>query len=192
MVRRVKVSVPDSFIASINELVVQARKEDEEVKKQADQRKKEAEERRIREEKRIKKGLKYAEYIFSWSEAFRESETGQLLMKIGHMPVDGVYIFDGHVPQKSWRGIGIGKKGIWWMRNGCGATEHYVQTPRDLAKQIDPEILELAHEWIEEGKVWTCIRERMDTWRAKSAECQRLAERYLSHILTQTPKDSQK
>lgn len=171
MARRVKINVPDSFVESLNELILRVHEEDEEAKKQTALRK-QAEREREREQKevRIKKGFKHAKEIFAWLEAFRESEIGQILIRIGHISVDGVFIFDGHVSQKGWIGIGVGGQGVWWTRTGCGAREYYVQSPLELAEQVDPEILKLAHEWIKEDKVWECIKERIDTYRAKSKE----------------------
>lgn len=111
MSKRIKFVVPDSFVESLNELIIRVREGDEEVEKQAIAIRQVERERQERlKEESIKKGLKHAEYIFAWSEAFRESEIGRTLIRIGHSSVYGVYIFDGQVLGKPWRGIGVGEK----------------------------------------------------------------------------------
>lgn len=181
MSKRIKISVPDSFVESLNELIIRVRERGEEAKKESALRNqsKANEAKKLREE-RIKKGLKHAEYIFAWGEAFRESEVGQALIRIGHSYVDGVFIFDGQAYQKPWVGIGVGGGGVWWTRSGCGSRENYVQTPQRLAEEVDSEILKLAHGWIKEGKVWECVKNRIDKLIARSKEVQTALARLTS------------
>ena len=107
-------------------------------------------------------GLQYAEKIFEWALAFRSTSAGKKLIEVGHPThawnETGIFFFDGDVAEKGWRGLGIGKKGIWWHADGCSARPQYVDGPEMLAEQVDVAILQEAVAWIESGTVWLCIQ----------------------------------
>lgn len=132
----------------------------------AERQKQEEEERRKQERIRNREaGLQYAEHIFAWALAFRESETGKKVIMVGHPTVSyrgdgGVFFFDGDVHDKAWRGLGVGNAGVWWHANGCGCHPMSVSSPEELAEQVDVEILKSACTWIEDGRVWKCIKDR--------------------------------
>ena len=114
--------------------------------------------RRLAFEKRIKEGLLYAREIFKWAQAFMNSKTGRKLIQTGHRYVDGIFFFDEQLEGLPRRSLGVGKKGIWWRGSGCGASEAYVRSPKDLAGNIDTKILREACKWIDSGKIWECVK----------------------------------
>ena len=123
--------------------------------------------RRLAEEterkKRLKEGLSYAKFIFEWTDEFRKNEDGKRIIKIGERTFfGGVMFFDYHLYGKAWRGLGVSKNGVWWIRGGCGAYPVDVQSPEELAAEIDTAILSTSCESIKNGKVWECIKNRWE------------------------------
>lgn len=112
---------------------------------------------------RQKRGLIYAEKVFDWAREFRRMPEGKKLIEIGvkYNHREGIYFFTEKAPGRGSRALGVSKKGLWWMQFGCMAREHYVKTAEDLASEVDPEILKLACETLEDGRVWKCIEEHM-------------------------------
>ncbi|TSC62478.1 MAG: hypothetical protein G01um101448_1088 [Parcubacteria group bacterium Gr01-1014_48] len=109
-------------------------------------------------------GLQYAQAIFTWALQFRSSETGKKLIQVGHPLVsyareNGVFFFDGDVVGKAWRGLGVDNGGVWWKANGCGCHPMSVSSPEELAEQVDAAILACACTWIQDGRVWKCIKD---------------------------------
>lgn len=138
---------------------------DKKVRKDLENLKKKREENRARLNsirKMAKAGLPYAKTIFTWTAQFRKSDIGQKLLSIGDSYLEkGIFFFDTHLAETSWRGLGTSSWGVWWHASGCGARPVPVKTPRELAKAIYPEILKTACQEIETGMVWETIRRRM-------------------------------
>lgn len=114
---------------------------------------------------RIALGAPYAEKIFKWTKAFRESDIGKKLMEISHIPTayKFVFFFTGKAEGKEWTGIGVScQKGVLWGHERRYELHHYEDTPEELAGNIDPDILKLACEWIDDGRVWKRIEEGFD------------------------------
>ena len=118
---------------------------------------------RKKTEDRIKAGIKYARKIFKWVKKFERSDDGLKIIHTGvkHRYREGIFFFDAKVPGFDWRGLGVSEKGLWWTYNGCGAREQYVKTSKELASQVESEILKVACETLEDGRVWKCIAERI-------------------------------
>lgn len=114
--------------------------------------------------RRIKNGLKYAEKIFEWVNKFSESKEGKKLIDAGsrYNHQQGIFIFTEKVLGRGSRALGVSEEGLYWIAFGCGARENYMETPEELASQIDPEILKLACETLEDGRVWKCIEEQIE------------------------------
>lgn len=112
---------------------------------------------------RQKRGLKYAEKIFDWVREFCHMPEGKKLIEIGvkYDHREGIYFFTEKASGRGSRALGVSKKGLWWMQFGCMARENYVETPEELASQIDSEILKLAYKTLNDGRVWECIEEHM-------------------------------
>ena len=112
---------------------------------------------------RRKRGLKYAQKIFDWAREFRRMTEGKKIIEIGvkYDHRKGIYFFTEKAPGRGSRALGVSKKGLWWIQFGCMAMENYVETPEELALQIDSEILKLACETLDDGRVWKCIEEHM-------------------------------
>ena len=136
------------------------REEQEEIKKE----KAKSEHKQQEKEEQIKNGLPSAEKIFAWATEFTRDETGRTLIKMGNIygTLDGACFFDGHVEGEARRSLGIGSRGLYWHQAGCGAREHYVYAPIQLAAKISPKILKLACEWIQTGEVFACIERRLE------------------------------
>ena len=158
--KKEKATPPLSLVELANQVDKKRRLEAAEIKNQSL-----IEERRRAREKaeRIKNGLKYAKKIFQWAEEFAGTSEGRRLIEIGmkYNYREGIYFFDEKIPGEAWRGLGISKKGLWWIYNGCCARERYVETPEELASEIEPVILQKAVETLETGQVWECIKTRM-------------------------------
>ena len=112
---------------------------------------------------RRERGLKYAQKIFDWTREFRRMPEGKKLIEIGvkYDHREGIYFFTEKAPGRGSRALGVSKKGLWWIQFGCLARENYVETPEELAEQIDSEILKLACETLDDGRVWKCIEEHI-------------------------------
>ena len=112
---------------------------------------------------RRKRGLKYAKKIFKWINEFFESKEGKSLIGAGskYNYPKGIFVFTEKILGRGSRALGVSKEGLYWMAFGCGARENYVETPKELASQIDPEILELVCETLDDGRVWKCIEEHI-------------------------------
>lgn len=113
---------------------------------------------------RQKRGLKYARKIFKWVKEFSNMPEGIKLIRTGmkYNFREGIFIFTEKVSGRGSRALGISEEGLWWMAFGCGARENYVGIPEDLAEEVEPEILELACETLDDGRVWKCIEEQME------------------------------
>jgi len=108
-------------------------------------------------------GLAFAEQIFTWALAFRDSAAGKKLMEVGHPTLfswdePGIFLFDGDVKGTSWRAIGVGEKGVWWHASGCGTRPVYVASPEELVEGVDALILKQVVAWLDDGRVWECIK----------------------------------
>ncbi len=153
--------VPD-FIAQLADTLYERQKKKKEAEVLRRKREEEKEERRLR--KRLKDGLQYAEKIFVWAEAFRKSAPAQKLFEVG----DGllhhgtnVIFFDGHLKKTEWIGLGVTEKDMYWIGSWYMASERSVESPEELAEDVETKILELACEWIDNGDVWRCIKRRL-------------------------------
>lgn len=158
-------SIPDAFLRFAEVYCQKKTREIQELIQKGDAREKKI---RLRKEEWLGNGIPFAERIFLWANRFRSSEVFVRLLHIGgHAPyfsVQGLYFFDGRIEGLSWCGLGVTEQGIWWKRDGCGTTENLVATPQDLARQVEPPILEEACKWIDDGRVWECIQNRLE-WR---------------------------
>lgn len=159
--KRKKIEIPERISKLISGLVEQELNKEREylAREKAKKLKRQSIER-----ENIKNGLVYAKKIWAWAGIFRNTDIGRKLIKVSHTSAayNWVCFFDGHIEGRPWRGLGISvKKGVCWMRSGCGATPQALESPKDLARVIDTEILKLACEWIDNGKVWECIEERL-------------------------------
>lgn len=155
--------IPRSLISKVTNLQkVALQKMQEEIDKEEARKKIEQQEK----EELVRRGLPCAEKIFAWALEFQKNKAGQKLIEVGNIygTMDGVCFFDGHVEGEAWRALGIGSRGLYWHPAGCGAHEYYVSTPRQLAEEVDPEILELACSWIQgkAKKALDCINRRLE------------------------------
>lgn len=156
-----------SFPDDITELADKFRKnrlDEERVRKQK-KLEREKQEKQTRD-KRLKEGLEYAKKIYRWAELFRTSAVGQELMKVSHIPTAyrNIFFFDGRVEGVDWVGLVVSPKGISLDSGGRWAAlaRKEMKSASDLAASADTRILELACEWIDNGKVWECIKRRFD------------------------------
>lgn len=155
-----KFVIPREVVQLANTLHERMREENE----VAEQREQIENERRNKETSRKRAaGLAFAEEIFIWALLFRESAEGKKLIEVGHPTLfswheTGIFLFDGDIKGTSWRAIGIGEKGVWWLANGCGSRPVHVTSPEELAEQVDTKILKQAVAWLEDGRVWECIK----------------------------------
>lgn len=139
----------------------ETRKENEQFQKRMEEESKKA----AAVAERMVLGASYAEKIFKWAKAFQESDIGKKLMRISHIPTayKFVFFFTGKAEGKEWTGIGVScQKGVLWTHGRKYELHHYEDTPEELTGSIDPDILKLACEWIDDGRVWKCIEERFD------------------------------
>lgn len=156
-----------NFPADISNLADKFREDRLEKKGVKEQKKVEREkrEKQLREE-RLKDGLKYAKRIYQWAQLFRTSVVGQELMKVGHIPTayKNIFFFDGHVEGVGWVGLVVSPKGLLLDSGGRWAvlSRKEIKSASDLATSVDTRILELACEWIDNEKVWECIKRRFD------------------------------
>lgn len=125
------------------------------VKLRAEKRKLEADKKRA---KRLKSGLKYAEKIYNWAEAFRASEIGCELMK----KLPDIFIFDERVEGMDWVGLSISPQGLKIKYEGRWPNQSIstVESAEYLAQSVDTKILKRACEWLDDGKIWECIERR--------------------------------
>ena len=131
----------------------------------------EAREKALRAE-RLKTGLAYAQKIFLWTNAFRNSPVGQELMRKSHIPTayENIFFFDGHVENTEWVGLVVNPKGLHLNHGGrySNLSQKLVDTSKELAELVDTRILKKACEWIDSGKVWECIERRFDYLKKES------------------------
>lgn len=158
------ISIPEAFQRFADEFCQEREQDITDAFQQEMARKEKA---HLAEERRLREGIQFAEKIFEWANRFRSSEIFLQLLNVGgHTPyfvVRGLYFFDGNIAGVPWRGLGVSEAGIWWNIGGCGgSTPRYVKDPENLARQVDPLILEEACRWIEDGRVWECIQRRLE------------------------------
>lgn len=107
---------------------------------------------------RLKKGLRYARKIFVWAKAFIQSEDGQQLMRVSHLPRASECIFFFEDEGGSYIRLGVTFRGLFWDNwMTCLPIFHSMSSPEGLASSVDTKILKCAYEQIESGKVWECI-----------------------------------
>lgn len=125
--------------------------------------KRETEQKRVRAA-RLKAGLKYATKVFLWAKALRESDLGEELMKKSHPPTvySSIIFFDAHFIPKEvpWVGLGISPNGLFLTSGGRFYSQKQVSSPKELAESVDTIILKSASVWIDDGRVWECIKRR--------------------------------
>ena len=130
----------------------------------------EAEEKALRAEN-LKNGLVYAQKIFLWTNAFRNSSVGQELMKKPHIPTayNNIFFFDGHIENTNWVGLIVNPKGLCLNHGGrySNLFQRFVHTSKELAESVDTRILKEACEWLDNGKVWECIERRFNYLKKK-------------------------
>ena len=152
--------------AAVVDLAEKVKKERQEEERELTQKEEKEEKRRAKiRRNRIKDSEEYAKAVFEWAEAFRRDKTGIQLIDTGH-PIfsgNGVIFFDGNIEGEASRRLGVSSKGLWWVGTGCGARPSYIRTPEELAAEVEPEVLKLVCQWIEDGRVWECI-ERIFKW----------------------------
>lgn len=138
------------------------KKAEEEKRKSKLERERRLADKKVRQ-RNLKEGLPHAEFIFKWAKEFRGSEEGQKLIELCSWTfLGGIMFFDEKLDNFPWRGLGVSKDGLWWMRSGCGAKPNKVNSPKDLAVVIMPEILSAARDNIKSGRVWDCIKDRWE------------------------------
>ena len=162
-------SVPEN----IKELTKEFREKriaDERLRAQQKQ-EREAREKALRADN-LKNGLSYAQKIFLWTNAFRNSPVGQELMRKSHIPTayENIFFFDGHVENTEWVGLVVNPKGLHLNHGGrySNLSQKLVDTSKELAELVDTRILKKACEWIDSGKVWECIERRFDYLKKES------------------------
>jgi len=120
--------------------------------------------RKVIEEGRLESGLVYAQRIFNWAKAFRESDMGQELMETSHVPTayKNIFFFDGQIERTPWLGFGVSPKGLFLSRDNRfeTLTRKYIESAEDLAKSVAAKVLKTVCEWIDNGLVWECIERR--------------------------------
>lgn len=151
-------------ISNLADKFCEDRLEKEKIKKQ-EKVEREKQEKQLRE-KRLKDGLKYSKKVYQWTKLFRKSVVGQELMKVSHIPTayQNIFFFDGHIEGVDWVGLVVSPKGISLDsgRRWSPLSRKEIKSALDLAASVDTRILELACEWIDNGKVWECIKRRFD------------------------------
>lgn len=114
--------------------------------------------------KRVKEGLAFAKKVFVWAESFRESEAGQELMRVSHIPTaySNIFFFDGRIEGTRWVGLLVTPQGLFLDNGGRMSClfRKEINSSRELAASVDTRILKEACEWIEDGRVWDCIKRR--------------------------------
>lgn len=157
-----KIDFPENIIELAERLFGErARKENERLEKRKGE--KLREERIIAE--RMVLGMPYAEKVFKWAQAFRESEIGKKLMEISHIPIAYRFVlfFADRIEGKEWTGLGVSlQRGVFWTHGRKYEFHHYIETSGELAGSVDADVLKLACECIDNGRVWKCIEERFD------------------------------
>lgn len=156
-------SIPEN----INKLAKKLRDErmaSEKLRAQQEQERK-AKEKALRAEN-LKTGLVYARKIFLWTNAFRNSIVGQELMRKSHIPTayNNIFFFDGHIDNTNWVGLVVNPKGLCLNHGGrySNLFQRFVSTSKELAESVDTRILKEACEWLDNGKVWECVKRRFD------------------------------
>ncbi len=113
---------------------------------------------------RVKEGLAFAKKVFAWAESFRESEVGQELMRVSHTPTaySNIFFFDGRVEGAEWVGLVVTPQGLFLDNGGRMSClfRKAIDSPQELAASVDTRILKDACEWIDDGRVWRCIKRR--------------------------------
>lgn len=109
--------------------------------------------------KRVKEGLVFAKKVFAWAESFRESEAGQELMRANYSEI---FFFDGQIEGIRWVGLLVSPKGLSLSNGGRWSVifRKVIDSPEDLAASTDTRVLKEACAWIEDGRVWDCIKRR--------------------------------
>ena len=111
---------------------------------------------------RVRHGIIYAKRIFFWAEEVLREDVGMAkLIRTGYQTkhVPGIYFFFSNRT-----GLGLSEKGVWYKHFGCFAGEHFVSDAKELAKNVDTEVLKEAWESIENGMVWLEIKKYLDRW----------------------------
>lgn len=113
---------------------------------------------------RFKEGLVFAEKVFAWAKSFRESEVGKELMRVSHIPTAyaNIFFFDGQIEGIKWVGLLVTPKGLFLSNGGRWSAAFYkvIDSPEGLATSVDTRVLKEACAWIEDGRVWDCIKRR--------------------------------
>ncbi|MBI2099331.1 hypothetical protein HYT45_02890 [Candidatus Uhrbacteria bacterium] len=113
---------------------------------------------------RVKTGLAFAKKVFAWAKSFRESEAGKELMRVSHIPTDyqNIFFFDGHVAGTEWVELVVTPQGLFLDNDGKMSClfRKEINSPRELAASLDTRILKESCEWIDDGRVWECIKRR--------------------------------
>ncbi len=114
---------------------------------------------------RLKANIENAKIVFEWAEVLYNSTVGKILMQESHPPTayKNIFFFDGHVQDKDWVGFLIEDgKGLCLSDGGKFAlhTRLTITSAKHLAVSVDPEILSEVVKWIEDGRVWDCIKRR--------------------------------
>lgn len=111
--------------------------------------------------RRVKEGLAFAKKVFAWAESFRESEVGQELMKVSHIPTaySNIFFFDGQIGIR-WVGLLVTPQGLFLDNGGRMSClfRKEINSPKELAAFVDTRVLKEACAWIEDGRVWECIK----------------------------------
>lgn len=112
--------------------------------------------------KRVKEGLALAKKVFAWAESFRESEVGKELMRVSHVPTAyrNIFFFDGRVPGAERVGLVVTHQGLFLDNGGRMSClfRKEINSPRELAASVDARVLQEVCAWIEDGRVWDCIK----------------------------------
>ncbi len=152
--------IPDDIQRLAKE--AQTKKRAQEIKEREEKRARQAAEEE-RRKKYLAEGIAHAKFIFDWAKEFAADPVGQSIIKICSWGfLNGVMFFDDKLDGHAFRGLGVSKDGVWWMRTGCGAHPVWVKSPTALAEEIEPEILAAAVESIKSGRVWRVIKNRRE------------------------------
>lgn len=113
---------------------------------------------------RLKAGWETATKVFLWAHALIESDVGQELMKKSHACL---IFFDDTIIGVPRVLFGVSPNGLFLLTHmtheGRGShQQQYVYSPKDLAQFVHTVTLKLANQWVEDGKVWDCIKFRVE------------------------------